>query len=644
MSNNRFSLPVKTAAFLLMLFALVAGGLCSVAACFLADQGAYTLSRQDMVEQGLQSRIADLATGIADAYAQETYGNTNSLDAYAYYYDGRYSMYPQAYQGESNYRYTIRDGDRNVLKSNYQDEPYLAMREAVVTDPTYSLDGQYRLLGQELVVTGYVLDEMEVDDDFSYFVKVVNTFYASRVTLVVVALICLAAVVCLVVYLVSAAGHRPGREEIVLNPLDRIPTDLYLGAVLLGLGALLSVLNQSGFWRAWIQLVTGGIVMALGGAMCMAFAMSLATRLKYGHGYWWRHSILGFLARQCRKLLRTAWRGVRALYRLLPVIWRWILWGGGLILLTLVLLNPSSTGMGMLIYLGIWFGVLLYLSWALGKLHQSALRMAQGDLQEPVSPRYLVGVFRQMAESLNALSKGASLAVERQLKSERLKTELITNVSHDIKTPLTSIVNYVDLLQKPHTPQQGEQYLEVLDRQAQRLKKLTEDLVELSKAASGSIPVNLAPTDVSELVHQALAEYQLKMEKAGLSVVLSDGEQGAWVQADGRLLWRVMDNLLSNCVKYALAGTRVYVDVVKLEKKVMISIKNVSQAELNLPAEELMERFVRGDRARNLEGSGLGLNIAKTLMELQHGSLNLYIDGDLFKAMLLFDAMPAPEA
>ena len=145
-------------------------------------------------------------------------------------------------------------------------------------------------------------------------------------------------------------------------------------------------------------------------------------------------------------------------------------------------------------------------------------------------------------------------------------------------------------------------------------------------------------------MHQALAEYQLKMEKAGLSVVLSDGEQGAWVQADGRLLWRVMDNLLSNCVKYALAGTRVYVDVVKLEKKVMISIKNVSQAELNLPAEELMERFVRGDRARNLEGSGLGLNIAKTLMELQHGSLNLYIDGDLFKAMLLFDAMPAPEA
>ena len=225
-----------------------------------------------------------------------------------------------------------------------------------------------------------------------------------------------------------------------------------------------------------------------------------------------------------------------------------------------------------------------------------------------------------------------------------MKTELITNVSHDIKTPLTSIVNYVDLLQKPHTPAEGEQYLEVLARQSQRLKKLTEDLVEMSKASSGSIPVNLAPVNVVELVNQALAEYEEKLQRANLPVVLTAPQPEILVSADGRLFWRVMDNLLGNCVKYAQPGTRVYVDVVKYEKKVMISVKNISQAELNLPAEELMERFVRGESARKTEGSGLGLNIAKTLMSLQKGKLNLVIDGDLFKAVLLFNCLsPTPE-
>ncbi|MDY4220648.1 MAG: HAMP domain-containing sensor histidine kinase, partial [Candidatus Faecousia sp.] len=254
----------------------------------------------------------------------------------------------------------------------------------------------------------------------------------------------------------------------------------------------------------------------------------------------------------------------------------------------------------------------------------------------------LVGSFRQIGDNLNTLGQAANLAVEERLRSERMKTELITNVSHDIKTPLTSIVSYVDLLQKPHTPEQGAEYLEVLARQSQRLKKLTEDLVELSKASSGTIPVELAPLNVVELVNQALAEYQTKLETAGLTVVLTAVQEEIPVSADGRLFWRVMDNLLSNCIKYALSGTRVYVDVVKYEKQVMISVKNISRQALNLPAEELMERFVRGDRSRNTEGSGLGLNIAKTLMELQHGSLNLVVDGDLFKAILLFDLLPQP--
>ena len=429
-----------------------------------------------------------------------------------------------------------------------------------------------------------------------------------------------------------------------MNPLDRVPGDLYLVILGASLTGLFALFNQSFYWSGWITLVTGVGCLIVGGILVMAALLSLATRVKYGNGYWWRHSVTGFCLLILGRGFLYLFRGLCSVFRMLPVIWKWVLTGAIAAVVTLACLNPVTSGVGMLIVLGMWTFLIVYPAWSLGKLQEAARHMAQGKLQEKLDPTHLHGSFRQIAQDLNALGQGASLAVERQLKSERMKTELITNVSHDIKTPLTSIVNYVDLLQKPHTPAEGEQYLEVLARQSQRLKKLTEDLVEMSKASSGSIPVNLAPVNVVELVNQALAEYEEKLQRANLPVVLTAPQPEILVSADGRLFWRVMDNLLGNCVKYAQPGTRVYVDVVKYEKKVMISVKNISQAELNLPAEELMERFVRGDSARNTEGSGLGLNIAKTLMSLQKGKLNLVIDGDLFKAVLLFNCLsPTPE-
>lgn len=641
MSEQRYSLPVKTAAFLLLLFTLVTGVFCGTAACFLASQGAYTLSRGDMLNQGLQSRIENLARGIAGAYAQEHCGQEDpGWDAYVYFYDGQYALYPKAYTGESNYRYTIRSADGTVLAGNYQGEEALAFRETLVDTPGYYVTNSWGYtywteLDESLVVTGYVLKDMDVEDSFSYYVKLVNTFYASRVTLIVITLSCLVAVICLVIFLMSSAGHRPGAPGITLGLPDRIPTDLYLGAVL-GLVILLVVaFLEAGWWRAWVQVVTGGAALAVCGALIMAFAMTMSTRLKYGKGYWWRHSLTGGIA-------LFLCRGLRQMYRAIPLIWRWLALGTGLLIFSGLLLEPYCGPEAILFLLCLWTAVISYFAWAFSRLQQSVRRLARGNLQEPVNTRGLVGSFRQIGDNLNTLGQAANLAVEERLRSERMKTELITNVSHDIKTPLTSIVSYVDLLQKPHTPEQGAEYLEVLARQSQRLKKLTEDLVELSKASSGTIPVELAPLNVVELVNQALAEYQTKLETAGLTVMLTVFQEEIPVSADGRLFWRVMDNLLSNCIKYALSGTRVYVDVVKFEKQVMISVKNISRQALNLPAEELMERFVRGDRSRNTEGSGLGLNIAKTLMELQHGSLNLVVDGDLFKAILLFDLLPQP--
>ena len=222
------------------------------------------------------------------------------------------------------------------------------------------------------------------------------------------------------------------------------------------------------------------------------------------------------------------------------------------------------------------------------------------------------------------------------MKSERMRTELITNVSHDIKTPLTSIINFVDLMKKPHSDEEGEEYLAVLDRQSQRLKRLIDDLMDMSKASSGNMSLELVKIDGAETVNQALGEFADKLERAGLTPVFRHPEEPVLIRADGKHLWRVLSNLLGNAVKYALPDTRLYIDLMELQGNGVIAIKNISREQLNVDAEELMERFVRGDASRNTEGSGLGLNIAKSLTELQGGQMHLTVDGDLFKVTLIF--------
>ena len=221
------------------------------------------------------------------------------------------------------------------------------------------------------------------------------------------------------------------------------------------------------------------------------------------------------------------------------------------------------------------------------------------------------------------------------MRSERFKSELITNVSHDLKTPLTSIINYVDLLKATEqTDPTAVKYIEVLDRKSQRLKKLTEDLVEASKASTGTLNVSRDKIGMGQLLDQALGEWAEKLEARNLSVVTTQPEGETWVFADGRHLWRVLDNLLSNCAKYAMEGTRIYLDLVRGKGQVILSVKNISRDPLNVPPERLMERFVRGEESRSSEGSGLGLSIARSLTELQGGTFELAVDGDLFKAVV----------
>ena len=271
--------------------------------------------------------------------------------------------------------------------------------------------------------------------------------------------------------------------------------------------------------------------------------------------------------------------------------------------------------------------------------------LASGDLSYKVDEDRLHLVWHDLGRDLNSIGGGMAVAVEERLRSERLKTELITNVSHDLKTPLTSIINYIELLKDESLPEQTRrEYLDVLDRQSAKLKKLTEDVVEASKAASGVMAVDAEPFNVAELLEQSVGEYSERLTAEGVQPVIHTPEGETCILADARLLGRVLDNLITNIIKYAQPGTRAYFDLTAESGRTVIAAKNTSRAPLDIPAEELMERFVRGDSSRSTEGSGLGLSIARSLTELMGGELKLTLDGDLFKAEIVFPTVPVPPA
>ena len=421
-----------------------------------------------------------------------------------------------------------------------------------------------------------------------------------------------------------------------LARLDRIPLDVFVLALA---GEWLIYENASYYPSS----VLGEVVFV---ALAYLFILAFTARCKAG-------MVLADLVvlRLLRLLSRGAvwaWRHLRVLVLSLPLTWKTAAVLVALMAAELLMLAYDLNEAELAVYLALHILILGAAMWqvlALRKLQQGGENLAKGDFSHPITlSRGALPELKRHAANLNSVQQGIQQAVEEKMKSERLKTQLITNVSHDIKTPLTSIVNYVDLLKKEEMPSDSaREYLEVLDRQSQRLRKLTEDLVEASKASTGNIPVSLAPTDLNVLLSQVCGEYQQRLEKQVLEPVLSLCEPGAAAMADGRLLWRVLDNLMSNICKYAMPGTRVYLSTEAGEDGVRMVVKNISRYPLNISADELTERFVRGDSSRSTEGSGLGLSIATSLMSLQGGDFRLTIDGDLFKVTLTLPAAGAEE-
>ena len=472
--------------------------------------------------------------------------------------------------------------------------------------------------------------------------------YWKHDALIVLAL-CVVGLLASGVYLGVQAGRRPGLEEVCTIWLDRIWLELLLLVGILaavGFIGLFLCMYETYYDRSitWTELQMAIVLCDAGAVFCgyvvLGCLLTIITRLK-AKCFWrsmllWR--ILGWIWKKIKKpvcyVADVMRRGFLSL-GMVPVAVLAVL-GVMLaeVLLVTWLVNANGDGGPVVMLILFNLFVILAMIWGaaqMKKLQQAAKALAEGDLEHHLDTAGMYWHFKSHGEDLNAIAGGMNKAVEQRMRSENLKTELITNVSHDIKTPLTSIVNYVDLLQKPHSEAEGIQYLEVLHRQSMRLKKLTEDLVEASKASTGNIPVELEKLNVMELLNQAVEEYRERLEAEKLEVVTSV-RGDLTILADGRLLWRVLDNLLGNVVKYALSGTRVYVTARKQNTRTVIAIKNISRDSLNVDTDDLMERFVRGDLARHTEGSGLGLNIARSLVHLQNGSFDLTIDGDLFKA------------
>ena len=451
------------------------------------------------------------------------------------------------------------------------------------------------------------------------------------------------------VWLTVTAGRRPEDEEIHLNGFDRWYTEIAAGAVI-GIwlaGTIISgtlIANSSlGYSHAVVTVIVTCLIC---GTYTMAWFLigylSLVRRIKAGT--LWKNSLIRTVLKWIGKCSGKLADFARAFSRNTAEKIKVLLVGGAFLFLQFLIIGCVFSGAGvfLLALMAVDVAVMIFaIRKADGqdRIMDGLKKISDGELQYKIKTDTLTGKQKVMAEYINNIGGGLDAAVENSLKKERMQTELITNVSHDLKTPLTSIINYVDLMKRENpTDPKIQEYLRILDEKSQRLKVLTEDVVEASKASTGNIKLEMNDIDFVEMVQQVIGEFEEKFQEKNLTMMVHFTDEPSIIYADGQRMWRVLENVFGNVVKYAMEGTRVYAEISNRNKKVTFSLKNISAQPLNISADELTERFIRGDVARNTEGSGLGLSIAKSLTELQGGEFKLYLDRDLFKVMITFVA------
>ena len=599
------SLPLKITAVLLS-YVMVIVLVISVAAVAVMGYFNFYFTSRESIEQDL---LGDMALSEAHHIAV-LYDLERDLD---YNYAG------------SNIFYTIETNDGSTVVSNYNGEDIVAAEQYYDDDYVYTV---------------YVADQMTKTDKFSVIRNFISIGYTLRYAFGFFVIFSLIAFIIIMCYLYCSAGHKKGFEGIRLNYLDLIPTDVYAAFTVAAF--VISFLIVDGIFFEGLE---GLIVLFVFGTLLyfllLGFTMSVATRIKtrtlFGNTVVFK--FLNFII----KMFKALGKSVVYFINKLPFIWKTVL-----ALAVILFFETIYLGFNLHYDEGIVWGFIvfnffivlavLYVAITLQNIKQGGEKIAKGDLNHKIDTKYMVLDFKEFSQNLNSINDGLQIALNEKMKSELFKTELITNVSHDIKTPLTSIINYVDLLKKEEIQNDNaNEYIQVLDRQSERLKKLVEDLVEASKASTGNLSVNLAPCNIGVLLSQTIGEFDQKFQNSRITPVLKIPKENVIIKADARHLWRVVDNLLNNICKYSQTSTRAYVDVEVINNKAFITFKNISRYELNISSEELMERFVRGDKSRHTEGSGLGLSIAKSLTEIQNGNMKIEVDGDLFKVTLEFD-------
>ena len=603
------------------------------------DDGAF--ARQSLYENRCYSAVDH-----ADSFLRGNLANAGLLsDADGYDYSNIENS-PTAVPGEESIPSFLKElsqdfsneftldgfGCHLTVASDDTGEVYLENFALTYTDkPLYTAQSTrlYTLSDGSIYALTYTADLLQVETapTYSYLLLSWLTEHTG-LTIFLTALFALLALFCFC-FSMASAGHWAGHEGIHLTWLDKIPADVWLLVLLCTF-----FIGWEAFYYEWGRVFFCAALVPL----VLLFLCAFAAQCKAGTVL--RGALIGRIARFLWRIVRAVFRALLHTLVRLPLVWKAALVGlviaGAEFLLYINDFYRVRYGVFLMMKI-IELLAVLYIAVSLRTLQKGGEKLARGDFSSPIDTRYLIGDFKRYGQELNDVQGGLEQAVQEQMKAEHLKTELITNVSHDIKTPLTSIVNYVDLLKKEDMPSPAaREYIAVLDRQSHRLKKLTEDLVEASKASSGALNVELQPTDVNVLLSQIEGEYQERLAACHLTLVTQPPAPGTMIQADSRLLSRVMDNLVSNVCKYAMENTRVYVTAAVRDGQAVISFKNVSRDELNISPDELMERFVRGDASRHSEGSGLGLSIARSLVQLQGGTFALSIDADLFRADIVF--------
>ena len=537
--------------------------------------------------------------------------------------------YEQEIQSIKNSKtyWTLIDGkiDSSIEKIN---EDYIKYNS--IYNYSYFGNGTENILERYDIYTNY--DETKTAQITNFVIaKQIYQFAIQNsealVYIIIISVILLGIIAC---YLFWAIGHQKGKEGIYLNTIDNIPYEILaiicISIFIISLAIFVNMPNT----LSYLFLVATFISYIICYAMCAVMGVTTIKRIK-AKKFW-----KSFLIYKIWKWLSSKIKiFVQETQEKTPeskkIFWYYI----GFIGISIILVCMFWSGIAII-------GLVVFWIWAYYKIRkyqnqQDTIKQALQDIYNGkenvhINEEELKGTLKEMATYVNDISGGFANAIKESLKSERLKTELITNVSHDIKTPLTSIINYVDLLEKENIQDEKvKEYIEILDNKSQRLKKLTEDLVEASKASSGSVKLNIEEIDIKELINQTIGEFKDRFEQKKLIIETNIPENELKINADNRYMYRIIENLFSNITKYALEGSRVYIDMEKKQNKIKIVMKNISKERLNISSDELMQRFVRGDRSRYTEGSGLGLSIAKSLTELQGGNFDITIDGDLFK-------------